>query len=314
MPHTTLFFLLIAFSTATCANDTWWGENNGTIEFLQQNDISMAKERLLISPDRINVDYLFINHSSQDITLPMAFPMPIITKDSEIDGKSPGIGNFQLSVDGKPIATESRWIVMRTDNTGKIEEDITKQIQQTGWTPDQLIDVLQGFNIQPDMPEQWFKDKIPLFTLQQYFVWQQNFPAEKEVVIHHSYSPSLSGGLPLSTKTLPSFAPDKCLNHATLRKLQQLEKTLTKEKKNPDSDVIGWTRLEYILTTGANWKNGSIGDFTLRIHKPQPDDILATCFKQPLKLIDSTTYEFRQKNFKPQNDLFMTFYYAAPGK
>ncbi|MCZ8582983.1 hypothetical protein OM255_20625 [Escherichia albertii] len=50
MPHTTLFFLLIAFSTATCANDTWWGENNGTIEFLQQNDISMAKERLLISP------------------------------------------------------------------------------------------------------------------------------------------------------------------------------------------------------------------------------------------------------------------------
>ncbi len=55
-------------------------ETNGSIEFLQQNEISMAKERLLIASDRINVDYVFINHSAQDITVPVAFPMPAISQ------------------------------------------------------------------------------------------------------------------------------------------------------------------------------------------------------------------------------------------
>ncbi|ECF2751441.1 DUF4424 domain-containing protein [Salmonella enterica subsp. enterica serovar Ituri] len=313
-------FTLMLFSAAVGANDTWWGDDNGSIQFLQQNDISMAKERLLISVDRINVDYLFVNHGSQDITLPVAFPMPVITQDSLIDGKAPGISNFQLSVNGKPVATESRWKVMRTDEKGKSVEDITLKIKKAGWTTDRLIDVLQSFNHQPKLPPQWFKNGKPLFTLQQYFVWQQVFPAGKEVVVHHAYTPSLSGGLPMTVDDFipradhladqPWSSDDKCLSDATLRQLRALEKGAGKFSFAPMAGSIGWTRLGYILTTGANWKDGTIGDFTLRIHKQQPGDILSLCFNHPLMQIDPLTLEFKQQNFKPENDLSMTFYYA----
>ncbi|EKS0308081.1 DUF4424 family protein, partial [Salmonella enterica] len=105
--------VLLCFITSyhAYANDSAVGETNGSIEFLQQNEISMAKERLLIASDRINVDYVFINHSAQDITVPVAFPMPAISQQYMGD-RTEGIANFKISVDGKPVKSESRWRVI----------------------------------------------------------------------------------------------------------------------------------------------------------------------------------------------------------
>ncbi|MDI5424854.1 DUF4424 domain-containing protein, partial [Salmonella enterica subsp. enterica serovar Kentucky] len=46
---------------------------------LAQSDIQLAKERLLIERERINADYLFVNPTAQDITVPVVFPKGNLT-------------------------------------------------------------------------------------------------------------------------------------------------------------------------------------------------------------------------------------------
>lgn len=315
-----LFILYLAFfSHAAFANDSAWGETNGSIVLLKQRDISMAKERLLIAPDRINVDYLFINHSNKDITVPVTFPMPPIYQYEGQD-IAPGIMNFKLSVDGKPVKTQARWVVMLFDENGKDREDITDKAIHRGWSIEQLVNLLKdepwsdnAKSNQPPLPAEWFKKDMPQFYVQQHFTWQQTFPAGKEVMINHAYTPSLSGGVPTpleyivgdGTKDNPA---NECLNTSTRKQVEKLDKYL-KNKNKENYGGLGWNQLNYILSTGANWKEGVIGDFTLRIHKTSPDDVVVTCFTHPLKEVEPLTLEFKQKDFKPDEDLFLTYYY-----
>ncbi|TWQ35598.1 DUF4424 domain-containing protein [Xanthomonas vasicola] len=47
------------------------------------------------------------------------------------------------------------------------------------------------------MPARWVDgDGQPRFALNEYFVWQQPFPAKGSVQIRHTYTPSLSTGVP----------------------------------------------------------------------------------------------------------------------
>lgn len=310
--------LFIITSNNLSANDSAVGENNGSIEFLQQNEISMAKERLVIASDRINVDYVFINHSAQDITVPVAFPMPAITKSYGQDHSS-GIANFKISVDGKPIKSTSRWRVMRTNENFEEVEDVTAKMLQSGWTIPQLIELLEndssfennGEQGSLRLPPEWVNDGYPQIAVQQYFIWQQSFPAGKEVMIRHSYTPSFSGGVPINLDwILGGEYSDKCLTPATRKALKQLDAGI-KERNEDDSANIGWGILRYILKTGANWKEGVIGDFTLRIHKNHKNEVIVPCFSYPLKQIDPLTLEFKQKNFKPDNNLDIHYYYDS---
>lgn len=310
--------LFIITSNNLSANDSAVGENNGSIEFLQQNEISMAKERLVIASDRINVDYVFINHSAQDITVPVAFPMPAINKSYGQDHSS-GIANFKISVDGKPIKSTSRWRVMRTNENVEEMEDVTAKVLQSGWTIPQLIELLENDspfenNGEPGslrLPPEWVNDGYPQIAVQQYFIWQQSFPAGKEVIIRHSYTPSFSGGVPGNLDgILGGEYSDKCLTPATRKTLKQLDAGI-KERNEDGSANIGWGILRYILKTGANWKEGVIGDFTLRIHKSHKNEVVVPCFSYPLKQIDPLTLEFKQKNFKPDNNLDIHYYYDS---
>lgn len=58
--------------------------------------------------------------------------MPAISQQYMGD-RTEGIANFKISVDGKPVKSESRWRVIH-DLGGKGEEDITAKLLQTGWT------------------------------------------------------------------------------------------------------------------------------------------------------------------------------------
>lgn len=323
MPRIHSFFILslVFFSPVTFANDSSWGEDNGYITLLKQSDISMAKERLLIAPDRINVDYLFINHSDKDITVPITFPMPPIYQYGGQD-IAPGIMNFKLSVEGKPVKTQAKWVVMLFDENGKDREDITEKVIQTGWTIPQLIKRLNeelyndnGTEKLPPLPAEWFKENLPQFYVQQHFTWQQTFPAGKEIMINHAYTPSLSGGVPTPIEYITGDGSkdnpaDECLNATTLKQIKKLDNDV-KNKNKENYGGLGWNQLKYILTTGANWKDGVIGDFTLRIHKNSPEDVVVTCFKHPFRQIEPTTLEFKQKNFKPDEDLSFTYYYDS---
>ncbi|EPS0029324.1 DUF4424 family protein [Escherichia albertii] len=307
-----LLSLLFFISSVVLANDSAVGEDNGTLIFLKQNNISMAKERLLIAKDRINVDYVFINHSPHDITVPVAFPMPALGENN-VGDRSVGIANFKLSVNGKPVKTQSRWLAKRLNGQNKTQEDVTEILLHSGWTMAQWLDYVHGIrdpSETPPLPPEWFKNGYLQIEIQQYFIWQQYFPAGKEIIIHHSYTPSASGGEPNNLESILSNENygDKCLTPATRKALKQLDVGI-KDRNEDGSADIDWNNLSYILKTGANWKDGIIGDFTLRIHKNSESEVIVPCFSSPLKQIDPLTLEFTQKNFKPTENLDIHFYY-----
>ena len=296
--------LLLITSMAVYANDTSIGEVNSTIELLKQNDISMEKERLLISPERINVDYLFVNHAPLDVTLPVAFPMPPEQYD-ETD-RNPGLMNFKLSVNGKPVTPQEQWIALLINEKGNTREDITDKLLKAGWTVEQLRNVLKNNEIfqQPDnlpaLPEAWVKNNESFLAVQQFFIWQQTFPAGKEVMINHTYTPSPTSGVP---REVADITDNYCLTNENQQQLSRLRSNVKRNHQEEDFSGFNWAQLDYILTTGANWKEGVIGDFTLRVHKRTADEVAVVCFNHSLKSIDPLTLEFKQKNLKPEQDL-----------
>ncbi|HED5891342.1 TPA: DUF4424 family protein [Salmonella enterica] len=305
--------LLIISSNNVCANDSGVGETNGSIEFMQQNEISMTKERLFIASDRINVDYVFINHAAQDITVQIAFPMPPIYQNDSRD-HAKGIANFKISVEGKPVKSESRWRVISLNAANESTQDITARVLQNGWTIPQLIDALRDDDPIKSRNGKDGKPSLPVdqeIAVQQYFIWQQRFPAGKEIIIHHSYTPSKSSGVPDRLDSLlgDEFG-DQCLTTATRKALKRLDAGIKYKNEGGDAN-IGWSELSYILKTGSNWKDGVISDFTLRIHKKSENEVIAPCFSYPLKQIDPLTLEFKQKNFKPDENLDIHFYYDS---
>lgn len=66
----------LLFSASAFANDSSFGDANGSITLKYQPHISMDKESLFISETEVRVDYVFTNTSSQDLIVPIAFPMP----------------------------------------------------------------------------------------------------------------------------------------------------------------------------------------------------------------------------------------------
>jgi len=155
-------------------------------------------------------------------------------------------------------------------------------------------------------------------------VWQQSFPARKEIVVEHIYAPIPGGDIDI----MPSMTEagffsrirdrvffyllvsnsDGCLDSSTRRGIENQATSLGAS----GSHVYLVTRhIEYILGTGRNWK-GPIGKFTLRIEKEAPEDFLSLCFPGKLNKVSSTLLEFVQNDFVPPDKLVVYFYTVRP--
>src|SRR5262245_57618271 len=63
------------------ANDSSAELAIGGLVFVKNADIQMLSEDLFVSADEIRVGYRFLNRSSRDITLQVAFPLPDLKVD-----------------------------------------------------------------------------------------------------------------------------------------------------------------------------------------------------------------------------------------
>ena len=208
------------------------------------------------------------------------------------------ITDFKLWVDGEPIKTQRKLVILLD---GKI--DISKQVAGYGWTERELTYFLSDHESPPPkgkkaLPREWFSnEEEPRFTLNEYFIWQQNFPAGKPVSIKHSYSPSISTGVPQPASYLiQDYAKLTCLDKGA-----QLEM-----KKRAREYGLSWAYVSYILMTANNWQ-GAIKDFKLTVKKQDAKDMVSLCFDGELKKTDPKTFEFHQQNFKPTHDLSLLF-------
>lgn len=291
-----LFTLFV--SPISWANDSSVGDDNGTIEFKYQPHISMDKESLFISTTNIQVDYIFTNTGDHDLTVPIAFPMPPMFFGTE---DHTGIEDFKLWVDGKPVKTERKLVVMSFEG-----KDISKKIRKLGWSENDLINFLSTQEVpkgKKRLPSRYYLYDIeePLFTVSEYFIWPQRFPSGKPVSIRHSYTPSISTGIQRPLNEI-DYEKKACIDKNTRK---QVEKLYCKGLGFGDN-AVNWAILKYILVTADNWQ-GPIKDFKLTIKKQAPSDIVTLCFDGKLKKVDPVTFEFHQNDFKPKEDLDILF-------
>jgi hypothetical protein len=101
------------------ANDSEAVLEGGVLTFKKSDGITMETEDLTITPDKVEITYLFRNTTDADISTRVAFPLAPYTSDEDAgvyeDLETPearrqylhGVGRFTVTVDGKTVAYET---------------------------------------------------------------------------------------------------------------------------------------------------------------------------------------------------------------
>jgi hypothetical protein len=133
------------------------------------------------------------------------------------------------------------------------------------------------------------------------YVWLLRIPADRTVQVVHVYRPLASGGevgWPDEDRLRDAF----CADDAFIRAWKALK---------PSLDFRGYTGVpgavfDYALKTANTW-NGPIRDFTLRLKKGSPYEIVSLCFPGTFRRVDPLTLEVHLQNFSPENDVKVYF-------
>ena len=299
VPTLMLACALQALATMTVlANDSMATLEAGGLVFTRSDEITMAKEDLYISPEKVQVKYLYRNTSDKPVSTIVAFPMPKIGGPIEImsavpDEQSDNFMDFSVVQDGKEIPLQPL-LKETTEALKTLEPDVIEDWLAKGLIAD--INYGTGGEASPEY--------VPVWELESIYWWETTFPAGADVEVEHRYRPSVGGsaGLVFMWDGKPSDAYAEyqeryCVDDNFLKAAIKLEK-----KQNPDAGIYYFEQwLSYILTTGNNWY-GPIGDFRLTIDKLNPDSIVSFC-GQGVKKTGPTTFEMRAKDFYPERDL-----------
>jgi hypothetical protein len=275
----------------------------------------------MLSTKEIRVHYRFVNNSARDIVTQVAFPMPDITIDSSdaniaIPTEDPqNILGFTTTVNSRPVATKVEQKVFaggidQTEFLQRLGIPLAPHLSATthalGRLPRSTWNDFTRLGL-AEIKEygggEGTKEHLsPRWTLKTTFYWQQLFPAHQDVVIEHRYLPSVG----VSAGTM--VRPDADWASPALRKYQQkycldraFVNSVAVQQSTSPSDNITEQRLEYVLTTGANWSN-PIGEFRLVVDKDAPDNLVSFC-GSGIKKINPTQFEMQVRNFIPTENL-----------
>jgi hypothetical protein len=338
--HTALGIALLLMTPIAKANDGI-GELGvgGVIAYGRTDKVTMRKEVLEIGTDRIGVAYEFVNESDAPVTLPIVFPLPPYgagTPSPDYSGQPSG---FSLTIDSKarPFTTSVHAVVR--DQKGGEGKDVTHLLTAAGLTQEQIalfpgafrnseVDIspfrspnakkvqavsseqlkelraLGLLELNPNTNQDFFD--FPRWSVHIAYHWIVTFPPKKVVSISHSYEPFLGLG---STQFL---SPSNTKHEKKLRDLFCSSPSLIKQLKSatPNDESIPGATISYILTTANTW-NGPIRDFTLRIRKSKPDEVISLCFPGQFTKTNSSTFESHLKDFSPTDELLIK--YLLPG-
>lgn len=130
--------------------------------------------------------------------------------------------------------------------------------------------------------------------------WMQTFPAGKPLRVTHDYKPAAGG------EAMFWFADEE--RDTKIKKYciePDFAAWIDKTNRPDKGSVLSPTYVDYILTTGANWK-GPIGKFRLTLQKKKADDKISVC-ATGLKKVDARTFVLEKTGFTPETDLHVVF-------
>jgi hypothetical protein len=145
------------------------------------------------------------------------------------------------------------------------------------------------------------KHLAPRWTLRTSYHWQQTFPANAETLIDHDYRPSVgqtvgtSVGGDFPSEQVDIYKKKYCLDRDFIESAARVRRAA-----KADYPPFTEERVEYILSTGANW-SGPIRDFRLVVDKGAPDNLVSFC-GEGLKKIAPTQFEMKKTNFTPKGN------------
>lgn len=316
---------VLAFATiaAALANDSSAELATGGLLFTKTNDIEMRSEDLYVSTREIGVRYVFFNRAPFDVTTLVAFPMPQIRlrgPDDNIAVPTEDLHNilgFSTIADGKPVASEIEQKAFAGAN------DITAYLRQLGISlAPHLRSTLEALDRLPqsakdelvrlglaevdeyDVGKGMEKHLRPSWALQTTYYWRQTFASQRETIVEHHYQPSVgqtvqtSLGSPtvVNEDWFARYKTKYCMDSDFLSAIGRARRAAKMEFGAPYSEA----RIEYILTTGANW-SGPIGEFRLVVDKGEPSNLVSFC-GEGVKKIAPTRFELRKTNFTPTDN------------
>jgi hypothetical protein len=293
------------------ANDSAAALAAGGIELIRQEQITMEKEDLFISPEKVTVSYEFRNTSDQDITTEVAFPIPEFGYQDKYSWHGRFINDFKVYVNGDlvPYETEIKAMVGDIDVAGILREyDIQPETfggfcwedkygggeyVVNGLALDQVRYLAKHGIINKNI-----YDLAPEWKVVIKYHWPQTFPAQQVVSIRHEYTPVL--GLAFETpEQILERHQIACVEAASVEGIELL---------GDGYSPVRW--VEYILTTANSWK-GAIGDFTLRI-SPDTDTSgipfrMIFCWDGPVEMNEKGEAVVHTEGFIPEKDLEIVF-------
>ncbi len=130
--------------------------------------------------------------------------------------------------------------------------------------------------------------------------WMQVFPAGETLAVSHEYTPATGGEAQMWFREddRASKIREYCIE-------PDFAGWLDRKVADGSGVILSPGYVDYILTTGANWK-GPIGKFRLTIQKQNPEDKLSFCGTD-VKKVDPRTFVMERTGFTPEQDLHLMF-------
>ena len=309
------------FAGAATANDSVAEMAVGGLVLKQSRDIDMLSEDLYVSAEQVRVRYVFRNRAPRDVRVIVAFPLPDRDLARAEEGETAWPADFATRVDGQPVSmqvVEQRALLGGVDHSAALRElgvpiaagNIAVAAEEaiaalTAGQQQRLVNLGLVEVNEYESGEGMRRSFIPRWTVKETWFWEQVFPAGRDLVVEHSYTPALGGtaGVPLA---FPEYRASEEGRRAqaefcTDREfLAALDRMAAREGQS-GGGFLTEQRLRYILTTGGNWRS-PIGDFRLVVDKGRPENIVSFC-GTGLTRISPTQFEMRRRNWRPDRDL-----------
>lgn len=298
------------------ANDSTAELGTGGLRLARSDVVSMESERLYISSEEIAVEYEFLNGSKEDVETIVAFPMPDIPGEPDLNISIPveasdNFLGFEVTVDKMPVTPtlEQRALAGGLDVT-EVLLKAGVPLFPYGDATDAALKALPPRTLKDFQTrgivtvQQWDEGKgmedhaVPIWTLKSAYWWRTVFSAGKTVTVEHRYKPSVgstAGSVFSPTTTEAELAELGYIDRYCM------EKDFIESAKRKAESGLFESRIEYVLTTGANWA-GPIKSFHLTVDKGAPNALVSFC-GEGVEKTGETTFEMEKTDFYPERDL-----------
>jgi Domain of unknown function (DUF4424) len=313
------------------ANDGAASVAVGGIQLKREARISMEKERLTVSREKVTVEYEFLNSTDEDITTEVAFPVPPYDEKYLDASFNKRLEDFRVWVDGQETKyqTEAKAMLNGVDYTAHLQKlgvDVASlghfdDGAQTPYSPD--VEKLRASQRDELRQLGLIRDNDFMgWTVVKTYHWPQKFSAHKVLNVHHEYAPVLGFEqlqpevvIPIprqeKTKEFEAAIRDSCMDPS----IQQTLLAAVRTQKKEEGGYIPTEWVDYILTTANTWKT-PIKDFELVVERPRPKPgspersrwFVSFCWDGPVKRLDADHFSAHVTNFVPRRELHVAFF------